>query len=137
MAGKLNLEVAVPERQLINEEVDEVQAPAATGYLGVLPGHAPLLSELQAGVLSFRVGDKIRAMALDGGVMEVLPAQVRVLADEAQWGEEVDIDKESRTRDEVQERLRERTESVDFDRERLVLARAQARLEAHARARAS
>ena len=137
MAGKLNLEVAVPERQLINEEVDEVQAPAATGYLGVLPGHAPLLSELQVGVLSFRVGDKIRAMALDGGVMEVLPAQVRVLADEAQWGEEVDIDKESRTRDEVQERLRERAESVDFDRERLVLARAQARLEAHARARAS
>ncbi|MDE0164947.1 MAG: ATP synthase F1 subunit epsilon [Bryobacterales bacterium] len=137
MAGKLNLEVAVPERQLVNEEVDEVQAPAATGYLGVLPGHAPLLSELQVGVLSFRVGDKIRAMALDGGVMEVLPAQVRVLADEAQWGEEVDIDKESRTRDEVQERLRERTESVDFDRERLVLARAQARLEAHARARAS
>ena len=137
MAGKLNLEVAVPERQLVNEEVDEVQAPAATGYLGVLPGHAPLLSELQVGVLSFRVGDKIRVMALDGGVMEVLPAQVRVLADEAQWGEEVDIDKESRTRDEVQERLRERIESVDFDRERLVLARAQARLEAHARARAS
>lgn len=137
MASKLNLEVAVPERQLINEEVDEVQAPAATGYLGVLPGHAPLVSELQVGVLSFRVGDKIRAMALDGGVMEVLPAHVRVLADEAQWGEEVDIDKESRTRDEVQERLRERTESVDFDRERLVLARAQARLEAHARARAS
>ena len=137
MAGKLNLEVAVPERQLINEEVDEVQAPAATGYLGVLPGHSPLLSELQVGVLSFRVGDKIRAMALDGGVMEVLPAQVRVLADEAQWGEEVDIDKESRTRDEVQERLRERAESVDFERERLVLARAQARLEAHARARAS
>ena len=137
MAGKLNLEVAVPERQLINEEVDEVQAPAATGYLGVLPGHAPLVSELQVGVLSFRVGDKIRAMALDGGVMEVLPAHVRVLADEAQWGEEVDIDKESRTRDEVQERLRERTETVDFDRERLVLARAQARLEAHARSRAS
>ena len=137
MAGKLNLEVAVPERQLINEEVDEVQAPAATGYLGVLPDHAPLVSELQVGVLSFRVGDKIRAMALDGGVMEVLPAHVRVLADEAQWGEEVDIDKESRTRDEVQERLRERAESVDFDRERLVLARAQARLEAHAHSRAS
>ena len=137
MAGKLNLEVAVPERQLINEEVDEVQAPAATGYLGVLPGHAPLVSELQVGVLSFRVGDKTRAMALDGGVMEVLPAHVRVLADEAQWGEEIDIDKESRTRDEVQERLRERIESVDFDRERLVLVRAQARLEAHARDRAS
>ena len=134
MAGKLTLEVAVPERQLINEEVDEVQAPAATGYLGVLPGHAPLVSELQVGVLSFRVGGKTRAMALDGGVMEVLPAHVRVLADEAQWGEEVDIDKESRIRDEARERLRERTEAVDFDRERLVLARAQARLEAHARA---
>lgn len=134
MSGKLKLEVAVPERQLINEEVDEVQAPAATGYLGVLPGHAPLVSELKVGVLSFRVGRKTRAMALDGGVMEVLPAHVRVLADEAQWGEEVDIDKESRIRDKAQERLRERTEAVDFDRERLLLARAQARLEAHARA---
>ena len=134
MAGKLTLEVAVPERQLINEEVDEVQAPAATGYLGVLPGHAPLVSELQVGVLSFRVAGKTRAMALEGGVMEVLPDNVRVLADEAQWGEEVDIDKESRIRDEARKRLRERTEAVDFDRERLVLARAQARLDAHARA---
>ena len=134
MAGKLTLEVAAPERQLINEEVDEVQAPAATGYLGVLPGHAPLVSELQVGVLSFRVAGKTRAMALEGGVMEVLPSHVRVLADGAQWGEEVDIDKESRIRDEARERLRERTEAVDFDRERLVLARAQARLDAHARA---
>ena len=134
MAEKLTLEVAVPERQLVNEEVDEVQAPAATGYLGVLPNHAPLMTQLQVGVLSFKAAGKTRAMAVEGGVMEVLPDYVRVLADGAQWGEEVDVEQETQVRDEAQKRLRDRPEEVDFDRDSLAIARAQARLEAHARA---
>ena len=134
MAEKLTLEVAVPERQLVNEEVDEVQAPAATGYLGVLPNHAPLMTQLQVGVLSFKAAGKTRAMAVEGGVMEVLPDYVRVLADGAQWGEEVDVEQETQVRDEAQKRLRDRPEDVDFDRDSLAIARAQARLEAHARA---
>jgi len=133
MADKLMLEVAVPERQLVNEEVDEVQAPAATGYLGVLPNHAPLMTQLQVGVLSFKAGSKTRAMAIAGGVMEVLPDHVRVLADEAQWGEEVNVEEVTKAKDEAAKRLRERGEDVDFDRDRAVLAQAQARLEAHAR----
>ncbi len=133
MAEKLTLEVAVPERQLVNEEVDEVQAPAATGYLGVLPNHAPLMTQLQVGVLSFKAAGKTRAMAVEGGVMEVLPDYVRVLADGAQWGEEVDVEQETQVRDEAQKRLRDRPEGVDFDGDSLAIARAQARLEAHSR----
>jgi F-type H+-transporting ATPase subunit epsilon len=133
MAEKITLEVAVPERQLVNEEVDEVQAPAATGYLGVLPNHAPLMTQLQVGVLSFTAAGKTRAMAVEGGVMEVLPDYVRVLADGAQWGEEVDVEQETQVRDEAQKRLRDRPEGVDFDSDSLAIARAQARLEAHAR----
>jgi F-type H+-transporting ATPase subunit epsilon len=133
MADKLTLEVAVPERQLVNEEVDEVQAPAATGYLGVLPDHAPLMTQLQVGVLSYQAGGKTRAMAIDGGVMEVLPDHVRVLADGAQWGDEVDVEEVTKAKDEAVKRLRDRGEHVDFDRDRAVLAQAQARLEAHAR----
>lgn len=133
MAEKLTLEVAVPERQLVNEEVDEVQAPASTGYLGVLPNHAPLMTQLQVGVLSFKAAGKTRAMAVEGGVMEVLPDHVRVLADGAQWGEEVDVEQEKQVRDEAQKRLRDRPEDVDFDSDSLAIARAQARLEAHAR----
>lgn len=133
MAEKLTLDVAVPERQLVNEDVDEVQAPAATGYLGVLPNHAPLMTQLQVGVLSFKAAGKTRAMAIEGGVMEVLPDHVRVLADAAQWGEEVDVEQEQQVRDEAQKRLRDRPEDVDFDSDSLAIARAQARLEAHAR----
>ena len=133
MAEKITLEVAVPERQLVNEEVDEMQAPAATGYLGVLPNHAPLMTQLQVGVLSFTAAGKTRAMAVEGGVMEVLPDYVRVLADGAQWGEEVDVEQETQVRDEAQKRLRDRPEGVDFDSDSLAIARAQARLEAHAR----
>ncbi len=133
MAEKLTLEVAVPERQLVNEEVDEMQAPAATGYLGVLPNHAPLMTQLQVGVLSFTAAGKTRAMAVEGGVMEVLPDYVRVLADGAQWGEEVDVEQETQVRDEAQKRLCDRPEGVDFDSDSLAIARAQARLEAHAR----
>ena len=133
MADKLTLEVAIPERQLVNQEVDEVQAPAATGYLGVLPHHAPLMTQLQVGVLSFRAAGKTRAMAIDGGVMEVLPDHVRVLADGAQWGEEVNVEQAKKTKEEATKRLREHAEGVDLDRERALLAQAQARLEAHAR----
>jgi len=133
MAEKITLEVAVPERQLVNEEVDEVQAPAATGYLGVLPNHAPLMTQLQVGVLSFTAAGKTRAMAVEGGVMEVLPDYVRILADGAQWGEGVDVEQETQVRDEAQKRLRDRPEGVDFDSDSLAIARAQARLEAHAR----
>ena len=133
MAEKLTLEVAVPERQLVNEEVDEVQAPAATGYLGVLPNHAPLMTQLQVGVLSFKAAGKTRAMAVEGGLMEVLPDYVRVLADGAQWGEEVDVEQEKQVRDEAQKRLRDRPEGVDFDTDSLAIARAHARLEAHSR----
>ena len=123
----------VPERQLVNEDVDEVQAPAVTGYLGVLPNHAPLMTQLQVGVLSFTAAGKTRAMAVEGGLMEVLPDHVRVLADGAQWGEEVDVEKEKQLRDEAKRRLRDRAEGVDFDSDSQVIALAQARLEAHAR----
>ena len=134
MADKLTLEVAVPERRLVNEAVDEVQAPAASGYLGVLPDHAPLMTQLQVGVLSFRAAGKTRFMAIDGGVMEVLPGHVRVLADGAQWGEEVNVAEATKAKEDATKRLRDRPEGIDFDRERALLAQAQARLDAHSRA---
>ena len=98
MKGKIKLEVAVPERLLISEQVDEVQIPALGGSMGVLPGHAPLISQLGAGVLSYRLEGQTRYMALDGGVMEVLPDHVRVLADSAEWAEEIDVKRAEESR---------------------------------------
>ena len=135
MAGKLTLEVAVPERLLVEEEVDEVQIPAADGYLGVLPDHAPLMAQLGFGVMSFRVDDHTKHMALHGGLVEVLPNHVLVLADAAEWADEVDVDRAHQARQRAVGRFdREESEmQVDVARAGAAVARAQARLDASKR----
>jgi F-type H+-transporting ATPase subunit epsilon len=126
----LTLEVAVPERLLIREPVKQVQIPAAGGYLGVLPGHAPLMSRLGSGVLSFQSGPATRYMSLNGGVVEVLPDHVRVLADTAEWAEEIDIQRAEKARRRANDLLRNHDMEIDVERAQRAIARAQARLEA-------
>jgi F-type H+-transporting ATPase subunit epsilon len=93
MPDLMELEVATPERQLVREPVAEVQIPAKNGYLGILPGHAPLLSELGTGFLSYSAGGKKRYLSIQGGFVEVLPTHVRVLANSAERAEEIDVER--------------------------------------------
>jgi F-type H+-transporting ATPase subunit epsilon len=94
MAETIELEIVTPERQLVNEPVTEAQIPAKAGYIGVLPGHAPLLSLLGSGVLSYTTQSGSRkAMAIHRGFVEVLPDHIRVLADLAEFAEEIDLEK--------------------------------------------
>ena len=88
MTDLLALEVVTPERLLVREEVATVQAPAKNGYLGVLPGHAPLLAELGTGALYYEGGGRRHYVAVHGGFLEVLQDRVRVLADTAERAEE-------------------------------------------------
>lgn len=91
MADTLLLQLVSPERLLVEEHVSEVQVPALDGYIGVLPGHAPLLSELKpGGVLTFVQGGKSKALAVYGGFVEVMGESVRVLADSAEFATEID-----------------------------------------------
>lgn len=94
MAETIQLEVVTPERQLVSEMVTEAQIPAKGGYIGVLPGHAPLLSLLGSGVLSYspQSGAK-RSMAIHRGFVEVLPDHIRVLANLAEFSDEIDLEK--------------------------------------------
>jgi F-type H+-transporting ATPase subunit epsilon len=87
------LQLVSPERVLVEEQVDEVQIPALDGYLGVLPGHAPLLSELMAGgVLSYRTSGTEKVLAVYGGFVEVQPDRVRILVDAAERKEEINVE---------------------------------------------
>ena len=114
----LQLELVSPERMLVSEEVDEVLLPGLDGYLGVLPGHAALLSALKPGVLRYRKGSAERVVAVYGGFVEVRDDRVRVLADAAQPREEINIEL-------AREELRKiNPDSIEE------LARAQARLDA-------
>jgi F-type H+-transporting ATPase subunit epsilon len=91
MADTLLFQLVSPERLLVETQVTELQVPAREGYIGVLPGHAPLLSELMAGgVLSYIANGVQKVIAVYGGFVEVLPDRVRVLADGAEKSEEID-----------------------------------------------
>src|ERR1044072_1827858 len=89
--GTLDLEVATPERELVREQVSEVELPGKDGYLGVLPGHAPLLGLLGTGTLTYVKGGAKRYIAVHSGFLEIVEDHVRVLANLAEPKEEIDV----------------------------------------------
>ncbi|MFZ0426621.1 MAG: F0F1 ATP synthase subunit epsilon [Acidobacteriota bacterium] len=127
---KLKLEIVTPTRQLFEGEVDEVTVPGLEGYLGILPGHAPLLSELKVGVLSFRIGSDRKKLFCGWGFVEVLPDQVSVLAEAAELPEEIDVTRAGQEKLEAEARLRAKAADTDFPEAINRLEAAIARLEA-------
>jgi F-type H+-transporting ATPase subunit epsilon len=91
MADKLNLDVVTPVRLLLSESVDSVTVPGASGELGILPGHTPLISLLKTGVLSYTMGSTTRKLMVSGGFFEVTDGHVSVLAELAETSAEIDV----------------------------------------------
>jgi F-type H+-transporting ATPase subunit epsilon len=131
----LTLEIVTPDRALALETVDEVEIPGAEGYLGVLPGHTPLLVALQVGALRFRKGDEETFLAVAFGFAEIAPDRVRVLADIAERAEEIDIRRAEAAVERARERMTSRATEVDFERARIALLKSMARLQVATRAR--
>jgi len=130
MAETFELEVATPERLLVRERVTEAQIPAAKGYIGVRPGHAPLLSSLGAGELTYVAEGRKRHMALSDGWVEVLPDHVRVLAQVAEKADEIDVKRAEAALHRAQDRLSHPDVALDVARALNALKRAEARLQA-------
>jgi F-type H+-transporting ATPase subunit epsilon len=101
----LQLDVITPERRLLSEEVDAATVPGLGGELGILPGHTPLISQLKTGVLSYTRGGETRRLLVSGGFVEVNEDRVSVLADFAEFPEEVDAARARLERDEAERRL--------------------------------
>ena len=130
MPDSIELEVATPERQLVHENVAEVQLPGENGYMGILPGHAPLMAQLGTGFLSYLEGGKRRYLAVHGGFVEVLPDRVRVLADLAERAEEIDVNRAKADLKRAQEQLVNPALGIDPAVALDALKRAQARIDA-------
>jgi F-type H+-transporting ATPase subunit epsilon len=132
MADTLSLEVATPERELVRELVSDVQVPGKNGYMGILPGHAPLLGLLGIGTLTYvSVSDgKKRYLSIHQGFLEVLEDHVRVLADVAERAEEIDVQRARAALQRAQEEGLNPALGVDPGAALAAMARAQARLEA-------
>ena len=101
----LQLDVITPERRLLSEQADAVTVPGLGGELGILPGHTPLISALQTGVLSYTQGQTVRRLLVSGGFVEVNDDRVSVLADLAEFPEEVDAARARAEREEAERLL--------------------------------
>jgi F-type H+-transporting ATPase subunit epsilon len=131
MPATFQLEVATPERLVIREQVTEAEIPAKDGNIGVLPEHAPLLSELGMGALHYTVdGSPRQVIAVAGGWVEVLNNQVRVLADTAEKSTEIDVARAEAALRRATELLAGPVGDLDVASTLEAMAKAQARLDA-------
>jgi len=132
MAEALTLEVVTPEREVVRESVAEVQLPGFSGYLGILPGHTPLLTQLGIGSLIYKKGAESGFIAVIGGFAEVLPERVTVLAEAAERSEEIDVARALADLAEAEKRLAASSTdpNTDWDAMLKSVASARARLEA-------
>ena len=130
IATSISLHVVTPERQLLQETVDSLQLPGQKGYLGILPGHAPLITELGYGELTYQLGKELRHVTVMSGYAEVLADRVTVLAEVGERAEEIDVDR-ARAAKARAEKLLSKTgdPDVDWDAAALALRRSIIRLQ--------
>ena len=105
MSEKIQLDVVTPERRVLSEPVDMVTVPGLGGELGILPGHTPLISQLQTGVLTYVQEGKSYLLHVSGGFVEVRDDRVSVLADVAELPEEIDAARAKLSRDKLEKQL--------------------------------
>ena len=122
------LEIVTPEKLVVKEAVEEVQIPGQNGYLGILPGHAPLITELGVGAITYRAGGQARTLCVAWGFAEVLQDKVTILAETAERPEEIDVARAQKAKDRAEERLKSNDPEVDYDRAEDSLQRAESRL---------
>ena len=128
----LKLEIVTPEKRVLDATVDSVTVPTASGEAGILPNHAPLISALKPGILSYSSKGTVERFAVAGGFVEVSGNQVSVLTDTAETAEEIDADSARAERESAEKALSAHAtsplEDTEADRDRLEAANARLQL---------
>jgi F-type H+-transporting ATPase subunit epsilon len=128
MAESFEIEIVTPERLVVKDHAEEVQIPGKQGYLGVLPGHAPLITELAVGEISYRTNGSTERLAVAWGFAEVLPDKVTVLAETAERSGEIDVPRAEAALKRADDLLKSGNPEVDYPLALSALQRAEARL---------
>jgi F-type H+-transporting ATPase subunit epsilon len=138
MADTFTLEVVTPARQVVREAVNEAQIPVLGGFIGVLPGHTPLLAEMGIGELSYQAGNRVFSCTAIGGFVEVLADRVIVLVDSAERADEINVARAEAALARAQKRLATSNDpNIDWKRAEESLKRAQVRLQVAAKSGAA
>ncbi len=131
MADSFEIEIATPDRLLVRDKAIRAQIPGREGYLGVLPDHAPLLSELGIGALTYTTpGDHRFSLAIKHGFLEILDNHVRVLADDAERGNEIDVTKAEKDLKHAQDAMINPNVGLDIASALIAMRHAQAKIDA-------
>jgi F-type H+-transporting ATPase subunit epsilon len=128
MAETIQLEIVTPERLVVQDNVEDVTIPGKGGYVGILPGHAPLISEVGVGQISYHSAGSVKRLAVAWGFAEVLPDKVTILAETAEKAEEIDVTRAQSAKQRAEEALHKAGASGDADAQS-ALERANTRLE--------
>jgi F-type H+-transporting ATPase subunit epsilon len=128
MADTIQIEVVTPERMVVKDTADDVQIPGKDGYLGILPGHAPLITELAVGEISYRHGGQTKRLSVAWGFAEVLPDKVTILAETAERADEIDVNRAQSAKQRAEDELKKAGPSGD-EKAQLALLRANTRIE--------
>ena len=128
MADTFQLEIVTPAKLVVKDSAEEAQIPGLNGYLGILPGHAPLITELAVGVITYRAGGAEHTLSVCWGFVEVLPDKVTILAEAAERPQEIDVPRAEKAKARAEERLKSNNPETDYTRAEDSLQRAETRL---------
>jgi F-type H+-transporting ATPase subunit epsilon len=137
MADTFQLEIVTPEKMVVKDVAEEMQLPGKNGYLGILPGHAPLITELSTGQLSYRSAGEIHYLCIAWGFAEVLPDKVTVLAETAERAEDIDVSRAEQAKERAEGRLTGGDPNIDVQRAKRAFDKACARLDVAAKEKAA
>src|SRR6516165_7844966 len=128
MADTLELEIVTPDKLLVKEPADEVQIPGKAGDIGVLPGHAPLITELTIGEIAYKHSGKTEHLPVAWGFAEVLPDKVTILAQTAERAQDIDVKRAAEAKARAEAALQKADPDLDFEATLNALKRAEVRL---------
>jgi len=128
MADVLELEIVTPDKMLVKASVDEVTIPGKAGDIGVLPGHAPLITELTIGEIAYKQGGKTEHLSVAWGFAEVLPDKVTILAQTAERAQDIDVKRATAAKNRAEEALKYPAPDLDYEATLNAIKRAEVRI---------
>ena len=128
MADTLQLEIVTPDKLVVKDTADEVQIPGKAGYMDVLPGHAPLITELMIGEITYKHGGTAHHFSVAWGFAEVLPDKVTILAQTAERAEDIDVKRAQEAKARAEAALARAEADLDYEVTLNAIKRAEVRL---------
>jgi F-type H+-transporting ATPase subunit epsilon len=129
MADTFEIEIVTPEKLVVKDVAEEAQIPGKSGYLGILPGHAPLITELAVGEITYKSAGTTKHISVAWGFAEVLPTRVTILAETAEKPEEIDVARAQQAKQRAEQELASGKTDLDYDAVQAALERAETRLD--------